>query len=307
MGFQQVIAAPARAALFLVLTVNEGSEEQVRELLADASGIARSVSFRTPDDDLDCVIGLGSALWARLFHATAPKGLHPFVPLNGARHAAPATSGDLLLHLRAHHMDSCFELSRQFMNRLRGHVEVVDETHGFRYFDERDLLGFVDGTENPQGAAADSAVLISDEDPEYRGGSYVIVQKYLHDLGAWNALAVEEQERVIGRSKLDDIEMPDSVKPADSHIALNVITDAEGVQKQIRRENMPFGAFGSDEFGTYFVGYAADPAVIEEMLRNMFLGGPSGETDRILDFSTARTGTLFFVPTVDFLDGVPTR
>ncbi|GLC85032.1 peroxidase [Microbacterium arabinogalactanolyticum] len=307
MGFQQVIAAPARAALFLVLTVNEGSEEQVRELLADASGIARSVSFRTPDDDLDCVIGLGSALWARLFDATAPKGLHPFVPLNGARHAAPATSGDLLLHLRAHHMDSCFELSRQLMNRLRGHVEVVDETHGFRYFDERDLLGFVDGTENPQGAAADSAVLISDEDPEYRGGSYVIVQKYLHDLGAWNALAVEEQERVIGRSKLDDIEMPESVKPADSHIALNVITDAGGVQKQIRRENMPFGAFGSGEFGTYFVGYAADPAVIEEMLRRMFLGGPSGETDRILDFSTARTGTLFFVPTVDFLDGVPTR
>ncbi|MBN9181296.1 MAG: Dyp-type peroxidase, partial [Microbacterium sp.] len=182
---------------------------------------------------------------------------------------------------------------------------VVDEVHGFKYFDERDLLGFVDGTENPEGQDASDAVLIGDEDPLHAGGSYVIVQKYLHDMAAWNALSVEEQERVIGRTKLDDIEMPDDVKPANSHLALNVIEDEHGVQRQIMRDNMPFGSVGDGEFGTYFIGYAATPDVIEQMLRNMFLGNPPGTYDRILDFSTAHTGSLYFVPTVEFLDDPP--
>jgi putative iron-dependent peroxidase len=302
---QQVIAPPARAALFLVLTVREGSEEVVRELLADLSGLTRSVSFRTPTDHLDGVLGIGALLWDRLFAAPRPKGLHPFEGIQGPRHAAPSTPGDLLLHVRAHHMDVCFELGRQVVDRLRGHADVVDETHGFKYFDERDLLGFVDGTENPEGAAATAAVLINDEDPDFAGGSYVIVQKYTHDLSSWGELPVHEQERVIGRSKLEDIEMPDAVKPVDSHVHLNTIVDPDGTERQILRSNMPFGELGTGEFGTYFIGYAADPDVIERMLRNMFLGDPPGNTDRILDFSTARTGSLFFVPTVDFLDDVP--
>ncbi|WP_439903230.1 Dyp-type peroxidase [Microbacterium azadirachtae] len=302
---QQFVAAPARAALFLVLTVNEGSEEVVRDVFADLSSITRSVSFRVPGDQLNCVLGIGAGLWDRMFDLPRPRGLHPFVPLDGPRHSAPSTPGDLLLHVRAHHMDVCFELSRQVMDRLRGHAVVVDETHGFKYFDERDLLGFVDGTENPEGDAAPAAVLIADEDPDYAGGSYVIVQKYRHDLEAWGALPVEEQERAIGRSKLEDIEMPDAVKPINSHVHLNTVVDADGVQRQILRDNMPFGELGTAEFGTYFIGYAADPGVIEQMLRNMFLGSPPGNTDRILDFSTAHTGTLFFTPALDFLDDVP--
>ena len=302
---QQVVGPPARAAIFLVLTVEPGSEAAVRDLLADVSGLARSVSFRTPDDNLHCVVGIGAQLWDRLFDRPRPAGLHPFEALAGPRHTAPATPGDLLVHLRARHLDACFELARLLMNRLAGHATVVDETHGFRYFDERDLLGFVDGTENPEGDAATAAVLIGDEDAAYAGGSYVIVQKYLHDLSAWNGLSVEEQERVIGRSKLDDVEMADDVKPADAHIKLNVIEDDDGVQLQILRDNMPFGTVGEAEYGTYFIGYAADPGVIERMLRNMFLGDPPGVTDRILDFSTARTGSLFFVPSLDFLDDPP--
>lgn len=302
---QQVVAPPARAALFLVLTVREGGEEVVRDLLADLSGITRSVSFRTPTDHLDTVLGIGALLWDRMFGSPRPKALHPFEALHGPRHIAPATPGDLLLHVRAHHMDVCFEVCRQVVARLRGHADVVDETHGFKYFDERDLLGFVDGTENPEGSAAAAAVLVGDEDPDFAGGSYVIVQKYTHDLSSWSELSVHEQERVIGRSKLEDIEMPDAVKPIDSHVHLNTIVDPDGTERQILRSNMPFGELGSDLFGTYFIGYAADPDVIERMLRNMFLGDPPGNTDRILDFSTARTGSLFFVPTVDFLDDVP--
>ena len=182
---------------------------------------------------------------------------------------------------------------------------MVDEVHGFRSFDERDLLGFVDGTENPDGAAASEAVLIGDDDPAFAGGSYVIVQKYLHDLHTWDALPVEQQELAIGRTKLSDLELSDEDKPDDSHVALNTIVDDDGDQRQILRHNMPFGRVGTDEFGTYFIGYARSPDVIEQMLTNMFLGRETAAYDRILDFSTAVTGNLFFVPNADFLDDPP--
>jgi putative iron-dependent peroxidase len=177
---------------------------------------------------------------------------------------------------------------------------------GFRYFDERDLMGFVDGTESPQGAAAVPAAIVDAEaDPGFAGGSYVIVQKYLHDMTSWNTLSVEEQERVIGRTKLDDIELPDDVKPADSHVALNTVTGPDGDELAIVRANMPFGNPGAGEFGTYYIAYAATPSVTELMLVNMFIGRPPGNTDRILDFSTAVTGSLFFAPAADFLENQP--
>ena len=218
---------------------------------------------------------------------------------------APSTPGDLLFHIRAATPGPCFELGRVITDRLRGAADVVDETHGFRYFEQRDLPGFVDGTENPEDEDAADAALVGDEDPGFAGGSYVIVQKYLHDLDTWNALPVEEQERVIGRHKLSNVELPDDVKPDDSHVAMNTIVDADGDQKQILRDNMVFGEVGTREFGTYFIGYAATPDVIEQMLRNMFLGNPPSTHDRILDFSTAVTGSLFFVPTVDLLEDPP--
>jgi putative iron-dependent peroxidase len=206
----------------------------------------------------------------------------------------------LLFHLRAEHLDLCFELSRLIMERLAGRAVVVDEVHGFRYFDERDLLGFVDGSENPPDALSPAVVFVADQDPAFAGSSYVIVQKYLHDLDAWGALTVEQQELAVGREKLSNVELGD--KPANSHVALNTIEDTDGNELAILRDNMPFGAVGTKEFGTYFIGYAADPGVTEEMLHNMFIGKPPGNYDRILDFSTAVTGGLFFVPTAEFLD-----
>lgn len=303
---QHVLAPPAKAAIFLVLTVRAGAEDDVRDVLADLAGLTRSVAFRAPEDKLTCVAGIGAELWDRLYELPRPAGLHPFQPLSGGTHSAPATPGDLLFHLRALRLDLCFELALQLMNALAGAVDVADEVHGFRYWDERDLLGFVDGTESPDGLAAEEAVWIGEEDPAYAGGSYVLVQKYLHDLDSWNTLPTEEQERVIGRTKLSDIELSDDAKPSNSHVALNTINDADGNQRQIVRDNMPFGRVGAGEFGTYFIGYAADPDAIEQMLRNMFLGNPLGNYDRILDFSTAVTGGLFFVPTADFLDDPPT-
>jgi putative iron-dependent peroxidase len=302
---QPVLAPLTEAAMFVVVTVAPGAEEIVRELVADLSGLRRSVGFRIPEGELTCVTGIGSELWDRLFAGARPAELHPLAEVRGDRHRAVTTPGDLLFHLRAHRLDLCFELASLIVERLTGVAEVVDEVHGFRSFDERDLLGFVDGTENPTGGAAVRAALVGDEDPEFAGGSYVIVQKYLHDLRAWNVLSVESQERAIGRTKLADVELPDELKPPNSHVALNTIVDEHGDQRQIIRHNMPFGRVGAGEYGTYFIGYAATPAVTEEMLRNMFIGRPPGNYDRILDFSTAVTGCLFFAPSGDFLDDPP--
>jgi len=291
--------------MFLVVTIAPGAEQRVRDVLSDLNALWRSVSFRSPDSFLSCITGIGSRAWDRLFDGPRPAELHPFRELTGDRHQAVATPGDLLFHLRSLRMDLCFELSTHIIGQLGDAVTVVDEVHGFNYFDDRDLLGFVDGSENPTGNAARDAVFIGDEDAPFAGGSYVVVQKYLHDMAAWHALPTEEQEKVIGRRKADNIEMSDATKPADSHVALTTVTDENGEERKIVRENMPFGAVGRDEFGTYFIGYARTPAVTEQMLENMFIGSPPGNTDRILDFSTAITGNLFFVPTADFLDDLP--
>ncbi|GGV46837.1 peroxidase [Kitasatospora herbaricolor] len=302
---QAVLSPLTSAAVFLVATVTAGGEGTVRELLPELAGLRRSVGSRVPAAGLTCVTSVGAALWTRMFAGPRPAGLHPFRELVGARHRAVSTPGDLLLHIRAERMDLCFELAAQVVDRLAGAATVVDEVHGFKYFDERDLMGFVDGTENPAGRAAEEAVVIGAEDPDFAGGSYVIVQRYVHDMKAWNALPVEEQERVIGRTKSANIELDDEAKPANSHVALNSVNAPDGSQLQILRDNMPYGTVGRGEFGTYFIAYSRTPAVTEEMLRNMFLGKPPGNYDRILDFSTPVTGSLFFTPSAALLGDLP--
>src|SRR6185295_14757923 len=217
--------------------------------------------------------------------------------------AAVSTPGDLLFHLRAEREDMTFELERQLLDVLGDAATVVDETTGFRYFDARDLLGFVDGTANPTGAELPDAALIgADEDAEFAGGSYVVVQKYVHDMTAWAALSTEEQEAIMGRTKVDNIELDDDAAPRKSHKSLATIEDGAGGELAILRDNMPFGRQGAGEFGTYFIGYSGRLWVTEQMIERMFVGVPPGAYDRLLDFSTAMTGSTFFVPTAGMLE-----
>ncbi|MBN8997427.1 MAG: Dyp-type peroxidase [Rhizobiales bacterium] len=302
MESQAVASKLSRAAIFLVATVKDDKDSlaAVRAMCGDLAGFVRAVGFRDLDGGLSCIMGFGSEAWDRLFGAPRPKELHPFREISG-RHHAVATPGDVLFHIRARSMDLCFELAMQVVARLGGAVTIVDETHGFKFFDQRDMIGFVDGTENPTGPAIDDAILVGDEDRAFAGGSYVIVQKYLHDLQGWNALPVERQELIIGRRKLSDIELEDGVKPSYAHNALTSIDGENGEELKIVRDNMPFGEIGKGAFGTYFIGYARSPARIERMLENMFVGNPPGNYDRLLDFSSATTGSLFFVPPETFL------
>ncbi|TNM56833.1 Dyp-type peroxidase [Brevibacterium sediminis] len=327
---QRVLVPPSPSAIFLVLTVRPGFESRAKDFLSEIAGLTRTVGFRSREADLSCVTGIGADLWARMFTAPRPRGLHPFIEQRGDVHTAPSTPGDLLFHIRARRIDMCFELARLIGDALQGAVDVADEVHGFRYFDERDILGFVDGTENPEDQGAVDAVFRHPDDvaqdsgpesildsaeagaevgavpgdgaPGYPGSTFVIVQKYTHDMAAWDALSVEEQEAAFGRHKLSDVEFAEEDKAPNSHLVLNSIEDEDGNDREIVRDNMVFGSVGSEEYGTYFIAYAADVTTTEQMLTNMFIGDPVGTYDRILDFSTAVTGGLFFVPSQDFLD-----
>jgi putative iron-dependent peroxidase len=301
---QSVEAPLSQAAIFLIVRVAPGDAalSTVRAVISDVGGTVRAVGFRELSGRLSCIVGIGSTLWDRLVPDHRPAQLHEFIPVNGAVHAAPSTPGDLLFHIRAERMDMCFEFEKLLLERLGDSVVVLDETQGFRYFDDRDLLGFVDGTENPTGGSLAHFSLIGGAEPGFEDGSYVVVQKYLHRLDTWNALSTEEQEAIIGRRKIDNVELEPSARK--SHKDLNTIDGDNGVERKILRDNMPFGSAGKGEFGTYFIGYAADVSTIEKMLSNMFIGDPVGDYDRILDHSTAITGTNFFVPSNDLLESL---
>ena len=306
---QPVADTPGLHAIFIVLSITDdpASTATVRGFCADISALVRSVNLRDEQRSVRAVMGFGANAWDKLFGAPRPTGLHVLPEFRGDKHTAPSTPGDVFFHLRANRMDLCFELARQIMVKLGDSVTAEYEVHGFRSFDARSMIGFVDGTENPTGSEAFEFAVIGDEDPDFAGGSYVVLQKYLHDLTAWDQLPVEEQERAIGRRKFDDIELDDDAKPANAHNAVTNIQDENGNELKIVRDNLPFGSPATGEFGTYFIGYARDPAVTERMLSNMFIGEPPGNYDRLLDFSTAVTGSLFFVPSLPLLDSLAER
>jgi porphyrinogen peroxidase len=312
---QPAINAPqTRHAIFLVYGVKPGPTHaaRVRQACGNLDALLRAVGTRAPDVFLAVVVAFGADAWDRIVGPPAPAELHPFREFRSGPRVAPATPGDLLFHVAADDMGVCYELAAQIFAQLGDSVTLIDEAHGFRYFDARDLTGFVDGTENPVGAASVAATIVGDEDAPFAGGSYVMVQKYVHDHAAWNSLPTDVQEGIIGRRKLDDIELEDDVKPPYAHNVLTVIEE-NGEEVEIRRHNMPFGSAGGGESGTYFIGYARSPRPMELMLENMVVGRPPGTYDRLLDFTHPVTGSLFFVPSLDLLaalaanDAAPTQ
>lgn len=301
----QGIGAPlSHAAIFLVLRAgaDDSALATIRSALGGVDDLVKTVGFRDLSARLSCIVGIGSELWDRLAPSRRPSELKPFTAIAGTPHHAPSTPGDLLFHIRAERQDLCFELERILLQTLGESVSLVDEVTGFRYFDARDLLGFVDGTANPNGRDIAASTLIGDEDPDFAGGSYVVVQKYLHDMQGWSGVSTERQEEIIGRTKIDNIELDDDDAPRKSHKTLATILDADGNEYDILRDNMPFGRAGHGEFGTYFIGYSRRLWVIEKMLERMFVGEPAGAYDRLLDFSTPQTGITFFAPSRDMLE-----
>ncbi|KAF2151001.1 Dyp-type peroxidase [Myriangium duriaei CBS 260.36] len=305
---QQLDTALTRSALFLVCTIKSDPNaiSTVRSALAGLSGLAKNISIRDLSASFAVTTAIGPSAWPRLTSLPLPKELHPLPVIQGRKHSTCSTPGDLLFHIRAHRPDLCFEFATQLLSALGASVTVVDEVQGFRYFDTRDLLGFVDGTANPVSADARESVFVmpGEDNDAAVGGSYVVVQKYLHDMDAWRRLSVEQQEGIVGRRKLENTELEDAGEGEQlAHKTLATI-EQDGEEFDILRDNMPFGSPGKGEFGTYFIGYSRRLWVVERMLERMFKGVPEGMHDRILDYSRPVTGSTFFAPSQEVLDGL---
>ncbi|KAI1332618.1 hypothetical protein F5Y16DRAFT_356061 [Xylariaceae sp. FL0255] len=309
---QPVDTGLTSSATFLVFSAKKDAESAqiIRKALSAISNITKNVSIRQANSNLTCVASIGSNYWDTLTKLPRPGELHPFPEVRGPKHTAVSTPGDLLFHIRSDRRDMCFEFERQLTDLLGDAVHLEDQTVGFRYWDARDLLGFVDGTANPVGELdVQNAVMAieADGDAPATGGSYVVIQKYLHDLKAWKALSTEQQEAIIGRTKLDNVEIDDVEEgKQQAHKTLATIEDDSGIEHDILRDNMPFGSPSSGEYGTYFIAYSRHLWVVEKMMERMFIGNPpgSGLYDRILDYSIPVKGATFFAPTSRALEAL---
>ena len=302
---QPVTVRPGENALFIVLSLNAGTEaeNELKDFAAGFSALTRSLTNRFPNSQFNATMGFGSEAWDRLFpNERKPKELSPFQAIKGPKYTAVSTPGDVFFHIRADKPAMCYEMADLINLQLKDITQPIDAVQGFRYFDGRSIIGFVDGTENPEPEIAAEYALVGDEDPEFIGGSYAFIQKYSHNMDKWRGLSTEEQEKVIGRKKFNDLELSDEEKPATAHNAVSKAHDADGNEVKIMRANMPFANPAKNEYGTFFIGYARSFSITQQMLTHMFQGDADGNLDSLLDYSTAETGCLFFVPTVDFLD-----
>ncbi|SIO68794.1 putative iron-dependent peroxidase [Burkholderia sp. GAS332] len=302
---QSIDAPLSAAAAFLVLVVkdDDASIATARSVVGSTGDLIKDLRIRANSGLFTCNVGISHRIWGPLTGQPVPSELAPFREVRGATHTAVATAGDLLYHIRADSMDLIIEFEKILLEAFGDAVTAVDDVAGFRYFDGRDLLEFIDGTANPDGLDLPAATIVGEEDPAYAGGSYVVIQKYLHDLAAWRAQKVETQEAIIGRTKFDNVELPDATEGQKSHKTLCTIQDTEG-EHDILRDNMPFAVPGRGEYGTYFIGYSRHLWVIEKMMERMFIGDPPPLHDRILDFSKAVAGVTFFAPARKFLSNL---
>ncbi|GMK59023.1 hypothetical protein CspeluHIS016_0700380 [Cutaneotrichosporon spelunceum] len=303
-NIQGIIAPNTIEATFLVLRVKDA--DKCKDVVADIPDLTKNVAVRDLAAKMNVTVGIGANVWDAITGGLPrPSELHPFKEVKGLKHTAPSTPGDLLFHVRANRRDLIFEFERQLLGRFGSAAETVDEVSGFRYFDGRNLLGFVDGTANPVGPDLPEACIVTAEQCKAgAGGSYLVIQRYMHDLGGWTKLKTEEQEATIGRTKIDNTETEDAAVDAQkSHRQLTTV-DVDGEELDILRDNLPFGRPGHGEYGTFFIGYSRRLWVTERMLQNMFIGVPPGKHDRMLDYSKAVTGNVFFVPSVEMLESL---
>lgn len=292
-----ILPEPSESALFLVLRVRDRAREAraVARAAARIPALTQKLAKTAPRARLVSVVAFGSELWDAVSPGARPAGLQPFRAIENAGLRAPATGGDLLVHLISRRPDLCFELALQIRNELGDRVEVLDEVHGFRYLDLRDLTGFIDGTENPKGKARAGVALIGEQDRRFAGGSFVFTQRYIHDLAKWGGLSVRDQERIIGRRKRDSKELSDRAKPPSAHISRTVIEEA-GEELEIVRHSFPYGT--TREKGLFFIAYTNDLAIPQKILTRMMGAAGDEHHDRLMEFSHAVSGAHFFAPSL---------
>jgi len=297
-----ILPLPSDHARFIVLRLKDLSIEDFKERLEQLFTTRDRLITQHPNAQIKTAVAFGPELWSKLYEQ-APAGFKQLEPIQGSFNM-PVVPADVLIHIASARADICFALSQSFFEGIRDQVEVLDERVCFRYFDGRDITGFIDGTENPQFPDDRAEVALLSEDAGiFQDGSFIFAQRYAHNLDKWKKLKVDAQEQVMGRTKLESIELEDEVKPANAHIARTVVEDEEGEEMEILRHSLPYGDGRGDQ-GLFFIAYTKDLKIIDAMLVRMFGTSGDGIHDRLLHFVTPMDGAYYFAPSEELLEEV---
>ena len=283
-GQPGIYRAPTRWAYFLEF--NRHADADPKTLISQIAQAPRPA-----------VVAFGPTLLGELGSRITVPPLAGFEPVVGPTFRAPASQSELLLWYRDDNYDALFDLARQATLALQD-ATLTEHTACFDYHESRDLTGFEDGTANPKGDAIVAAAEIPDGQSG-AGGSFVLGQKWVHNLAAFNALPVEDQERVIGRTKVDSIELEGDAMPEDSHVSRTDLK-IDGVAQKIYRRSMPFGDVATH--GLYFFAFACEQSRLQVLLASMFDTARSGVSDRLLNYSSPIGGSYWFAPSAAHLD-----
>lgn len=289
-----ILLEHCRFGIFLEASF-QGDLEAIRVGCKQFCDTLQTMQYRFPDSHLGAVVAFGDTMWNALANGKGATELKPFCPLG--KGLAPATQRDILIHIQSLRHDLNFTLAQAALAAFGKAILIDEETHGFRWTEERDLSGFIDGTENPKGDDRSRIALIP-EGQEGEGGSYVFVQRYEHNLKQWDRFTLEQQQSAIGRTKADSEEIPAEERPDTSHVSrVDLSEDGQGLK--ILRQSLPYGT-ASGKHGLYFIAYCARLHNIEQQLLSMF-GEKDGKVDQLLRFSRPVTGSYFFAPSFNQL------
>ncbi|MCF9046505.1 Dyp-type peroxidase [Acinetobacter nectaris] len=297
-----ILPLPSDHARFIVIRLKTLSVDELKHQIKSLISERNRLMTQHPNDQIKIGIAFGPEMWTKLYDSS-PKNFKQLEAQQG-NFEMPVVPGDVFIHIASQRTDICFALSQAFFRGVDEKVEVLEERACFRYLDGRDLTGFIDGTENPQ-FKEDRAetTLLSEDNGIFADGTFIFAQRYVHDLKKWHKLKVDTQERVIGRTKLESIELDDDVKPENAHIARTVVEDEEGEELEILRHSLPYGD-GHGEQGLYFVAYTKELSRIDAMLKRMFGTSGDGIHDRLLHFVTPVDGAYYFAPSEELLETV---
>jgi porphyrinogen peroxidase len=294
-----ILPLPSDHARFISLRLKDLSLEKLKEKLSDLLSTRDRLISQHPHAEIKTAIAFGPELWAQIY-SKSPADFKQLEPIAGS-FEMPVVPADVFIHIASQRVDLCFAMSQAFFEDIQNQVEVLEERACFRNFEGRDLTGFIDGTENPQfpDDRAETALLPEDAGI-FADGSFIFAQRYVHHLDKWKKLKVDAQENVMGRTKLESIELDDDVKPQNSHVARVVVEDGQGEEEAILRHSLPYGD-GQGDQGLFFVAYTNKLSILDDMLFRMFGTSGDGIHDRLLHFVTPQDGAYYFAPSEELL------
>ncbi|WP_067098740.1 Dyp-type peroxidase [Marinomonas atlantica] len=295
-----ITAEASSDASFILLDAVEGKEAVLRKALASCSQLISDIQNQFPDAQLHAAIGVSTHSFYRITQCEPPKELAPFPSFSGQFLSVKDEAYDLIMHIRSNRHDATHILALALLKAMSDSVKLRTQTHCFKYLDNRDFTGFVDGTENPEGEDRASVALVGDEDSAYKGGSYLNYMKFVHDLEKWEHQELKVQENTFGRTKYDNEEYASAEKSPHAHTKRTSLKDDQGQSLELLRQSMPFGDL--QEQGLIFVSYSKTPIIFDLMLQSMIEGDEKGNADHLMQYTHASSGSAFYVPTPKFLN-----